>query len=159
MAVALTAHAGIEWDLEEAAADELEWISAWASLYREVRGLVHSGNVINADVADDGVILSGIVAPDGSRGIFTWARLASSAAGQSGRVRFPGLDPTASYRLRVRNEIGVARRHEATDPSWVESASTPDGILLHGAVLTVVGVPLPTLNPEQAMVFDIVRSS
>ncbi len=63
------------------------------------------------------------------------------------------------YNVRVRNEIGVASRHETADPGWVESASTSGGAVLAGTVLAVAGVPLPTLNPEQAMLFDIVRVS
>lgn len=157
LAVALTSHAGIEWDLEEADADELERISAWAALYFELREVLHSGNVVNADLADDATMLSGVIAADGSRGIFTWARLTSSAAGQSGRVRFPGLDPHADYRVRIRDEIGVASRHETADPSWVVAALSPEGVPLPGSVLAVGGVPLPTLNPEEAMVFDVIR--
>ncbi len=45
-------------------------------------------------------MLYGTVAPGGERALFTWARLTTSPDGQSGRVRFPGLDPGARYRVR-----------------------------------------------------------
>jgi alpha-galactosidase len=158
LAIALTSHAGIEWDLRNASEEDLQRISAWAATYREFRPLIHSGRIVNADLADETAMLSGIVARDGSRALFTWARLSTSAQGQSGRVRLPGLDPNARYVVRVRDEFGDVSRHETADPAWVTAASTPAGASLPGSVLAVAGVPLPTLNPEQAMIFDIKRT-
>lgn len=155
--VALTAHAGIEWDLQEADDDELARIARWAEVYRELRGLIHSGRIVNADLADEATALTGIVAQDGSRAVYTWARLVTSAPGQSGRVRFPGLDPEARYAVRIRDEFGQASRHQAADPAWITAALEPAGVALPGSVLAVAGVPLPTLNPQQAMLFDLVR--
>ncbi|QIZ97675.1 alpha-galactosidase [Leifsonia sp. PS1209] len=155
--VALTAHAGIEWDLQEADDEELAVIAQWGAVYRELRGLIHSGRIVNADVADDATVFTGIVADDGSRAVYTWARLATSAPGQSGRVRFPGLDPDARYSVRIRDEFGPASRHQSADPSWITAALDQAGTMLPGSVLAVAGVPLPTLNPQQAMFFDLVR--
>ncbi|GAA0422482.1 alpha-galactosidase [Leifsonia naganoensis] len=155
--VSLTAHAGIEWDLQEADDVELETIARWGAVYRELRDLIHRGRVVNADLADEATVLTGIVAQDSSRAIHTWARLATSAAGQSGRVRFPGLDAAARYSVRIRDEFGTARRHQSSDPEWLAAALTAEGITLPGSVLGIVGVPLPTLAPQQAMLFDLVR--
>ncbi|GIF76669.1 alpha-galactosidase [Asanoa siamensis] len=155
LAVSLTAHAGIEQDLTAASPADLAIIAAWSALYREFRPLLHTGRVVNADLADDAVALYGTVARDGSRALFTWLRFRTSPAGQTGRVRFPGLDPAARYRVVVRTELGAASRHQADDPDWVAHAP----IELSGAVLAVAGVPLPTLNPQQAMLFDIERTS
>ncbi|MGH1549718.1 alpha-galactosidase [Leifsonia poae] len=155
--VALTAHAGIEWDLQEADEDELATIARWAAVYRELRDLIHTGRVVNADLADDTTGLTGIVAQDGARALFSWVRLSTSAPGQSGRVRFPGLDASARYTVRIRDEFGDASRHQSADPSWITAALTPEGVALPGSVLAVAGVPLPTLNPQQGMLFDLVR--
>ncbi|MEV0716469.1 alpha-galactosidase [Asanoa sp. NPDC050611] len=155
LAVSLTAHAGIEQDLTAATPAELATIAAWSALYREFRPLLHTGRMVNADLADDAVALYGTVAQDGSRALFTWLRFRTSAAGQTGRVRFPGLDPAARYRIAIRDEIGAASRHQADDPAWLGQAP----LELSGAVLTVAGVPLPTLNPQQAMLIDIERTS
>lgn len=155
--VALTSHAGIEWDLQEADEEELERIARWGAAYRELRGLIHTGRVVNADLADEATILSGIVADDGSRAICTWARLATSAPGQSGRVRFPGLDASARYTVRIRDDFGPTSRHQSSDPSWITAALAPEGVELPGSVLAVAGVPMPTLNPQQAMLFDLKR--
>jgi len=154
LAVALTAHAGIEWDLAQASDADLEAIASWSALYRELRGLIHSGRVINADLADDETMLTGIIAQDGARALYTWARLGTSGAGQSGRVRLPGLDPEARYLVKVRNEIGDASRRQTEDPSWM---SAPNGVDLPGSVLALAGIPLPTLDPQQAILLDVTR--
>jgi alpha-galactosidase len=152
----LTAHAGIEQDLTVASEDELATIAAWSQLYREFRPLLHTGRVVNADLADHATALYGTVARDHSRALFTWVRFQTSAAGQSGRVRFPGLDRTARYRVAIREELGAASRHQGRDPQWVARAAEHP-IELSGAVLAGAGVPMPTLNPQQAMLIDIGR--
>ncbi|SED52550.1 alpha-galactosidase [Ruania alba] len=150
----LTAHAGIEWDLTTASEAELAAITAWADLYRELRPLLHTGRVVNADLADEAVALTGVIAQDGSRAVFVWSRATSSPSGQSGRVRLPGLDPRSRYRLRLRDELGGTRRHQVQDPAWLTEAAA-NGLDLDGTVLTVVGIPLPTLNPQQALLLDV----
>ena len=159
LATSLTAHAGIECDLTDVDDEELGVIAAWGATYRELRGLIHSGRVVNGDIADEASVLTGIVAQDGGRALYTWSRLATSESGQSGRVRFPGIDPRARYVVRVRTELGDASRHESVDPAWLAAALGEAGAELPGAVLAVAGVPLPTLNPQQAMVFDVVRAA
>lgn len=153
---ALTAHAGIEADLTRADDAQLTAIRAWADLYRELRPLVHSGRIVNADLADDATQLSGIVAHDGSRALFTWARLATSADGQVGRIPFPGLDAAARYAVRIRTEAGQAKRRDVAPPEWIARALACE-VVLPGAVLAAAGVPLPTLDPQQAMLFDVRR--
>lgn len=150
---ALTAHAGIEQDLTAVDDEQLALIARWGAMYREFRGLLHSGRVVNADLADDTTMLSGIIAEDGAEGLFTWARLATSAPGQSGRVRFPGLDRGRDYLVSVREDLGAASRH-GNDPTWVALA-VESPVRMPGAVLTDAGIPLPTLNPQQAMLIQV----
>ncbi|WP_245866904.1 alpha-galactosidase [Diaminobutyricimonas aerilata] len=155
LATTLFASAGIEWDITTCSADELDRLRAWADLYKEVRELVATGRRVHADLADDQTLLHGSVAADGSRALYAWARLDTSPAGQAGRVPFPGLDRGRDYRMRVRRELGDVSLHQGAGPEWLESADA-DGVVLPGVVLGEVGVPLPTLNAGQALVFDLV---
>jgi alpha-galactosidase len=152
----LFAHAGIERDVTRCDERELELLARWAALYKRVRGMLHTGSLVNADLDDPAAGLRGVVAADGDSALFAWRRVATSPAGQTGRVRFPGLRPEAAYRVRVIEELGAASRHQGADPEWVAAAST-DWIELPGSLLTVAGVPLPTLNPQQAMLFELRR--
>lgn len=151
----LFAHAGIEWDLTTCSEKELDTIAQWAELYRSKRSLIHTGTVVNADLADPAVSLRGVVAADGSEALFVWTRVATSGAGQIGRVRFPGLASDANYEVRIREELGAVSRH-GRDPEWV-GAAVAAPVTIPGSVLAVAGVPLPTLNPVQAMLIDVRR--
>lgn len=155
-AVALFGHAGIEMDLSQSDSATLHALAAWSALYRELRPLLHSGFVVNGDPeeTDEGTWLVGVVDQRARSAVFLWARTASSGAGQSGRVRFPGLDPAADYVLRVREEFGGALRNQAEDPAWLAGATTAPPVL-RGALLTTAGIPLPTLAVQQAMVLHL----
>ncbi|MGO1054816.1 alpha-galactosidase [Crossiella sp. CA198] len=153
-ATALFGHAGIEADLTKLSADQLAKFTAWAGLYREFRPLLHSGRVVRADLEGEVTLLHGVVGPDSA--LFCWARLASSVEGQSGRVRFPGLDATADYRVRIRTELGLPTGRQVAAPGWITDAQR-DWVRLPGAILTTAGVPLPTLDPQQAMLIEFRR--
>ncbi|HEY2674290.1 MAG TPA: alpha-galactosidase [Rugosimonospora sp.] len=157
LVTSLFAHAGIEWDLTRCTTEELRALRDWATLYREVRDLIHGGRSVHADLDDPAVALHGVVAPDSSRALYAWVRYATSGAGQSGRVQLPGIEPAGTYRVRVRHEIGAGSRHQSAGPGWFEAAYA-GGVILSGAVLAIAGVPLPTLNPEQAILLDVQRT-
>ncbi|MFG3023175.1 alpha-galactosidase [Streptomyces sp. NPDC048254] len=153
---ALFGHAGIEQDLNECSAEELTRLTAWGTLYRELRPLLHTGRTVRADLEDESRVLHGVVAQDGSRALYSWARVATSPEGQSGRTPFPGLDPDARYRLRVRTELGLPSFHQVAPPLWL-TAAVDDWLTLPGAVLTTAGLPMPTLNPAQALLVEVHR--
>ncbi|HEY3953827.1 MAG TPA: alpha-galactosidase [Streptosporangiaceae bacterium] len=152
LATALFGHAGIEQDLTACSPAELDRLAAWARMYREFRPLLHTGTVVRADLADEAVLLHGVVSRDGEAALFCWARLATSAAGQSGRVQFPGLAADAGYRVRIRGE--QPSMHQTAPPAWVAQALA-GWVGIPGAVLAVAGLPMPTLNPEQAMLIEV----
>jgi len=149
---ALFGHAGLEWDLSAATPEEHAAIAAWTSLYRELRGLLHSGITVRADDVDAGALLQGIMRPDAREAVFAWVRTETSGTGNTARVPFPGLDPRTTYRVRVREEVGPASRHQIVDPAWLRA---DEDFSCTGAVLAQ-GLPLPQLNPGQAMLLHFV---
>lgn len=151
---ALFGHAGIEDDLTARTPAQRAALGRWAALYKELRGLLHGGQVVRADLGDEATQLHGVVAPDGGAALYCWARTETSVAGQSGRVRLPGLTPGRSYRVRIRTEAGLPALHQVTGPLWCTAAL--DGWApMPGAVLTGAGLPMPTLNPGQALLIEI----
>ncbi|MEV6010577.1 alpha-galactosidase [Streptomyces sp. NPDC051976] len=158
MVTALFGHAGIEQDLAVCTPEEIARLTAWAGLYREFRPLLHTGRVVRADLRGDATLLHGVVAADGGRALFCWARLTTSAEGQSGRIRLPGLDSCVSYRVRIRTELGLPSAHQTAGPAWTARAAD-DWLPLPGALLAGAGLPMPTLNPEQALLIEVERVS
>jgi len=169
LATALFAHAGIEWDLTRCTPEELAQLRAWAGLYREVRGLLHSGTTVRADLHDPSLVLHGVVAVDRSEALYSLARTTTGAARWPGRLRLPGLDPARRYAVRLRAEAGVARRHQNPDPVWLAGAGhgwpggSPSGTgsaagptpVLSGETLTHVGVTVPTLAATNTVVLHL----
>ncbi|MFE6974062.1 alpha-galactosidase [Streptomyces sp. NPDC057682] len=151
---ALFGHAGIEDDLTARTPDERAALTRWAALYKEVRGLLHGGRVVRADLGDDATYLHGVVAPDARTALYCWARTATSVPAQSGRVPLPGLVPERAYRIRIRTEAGLPSFHQVTAPAWYGAAL--DGwVPVPGTVLTRAGLPLPTLDPAQALLIEV----
>jgi alpha-galactosidase len=163
LATALFGHAGIEQDLTACGPDELARITAWTAMYRELRPLLHSGRTVRADLTgpDDpdreARLLHGVVAHDGSAAVYCWARTATSTEAQSGRVPLPGLAADGRYRVRVRTDLGVPSLHQTAGPAWLTEALA-GWVELPGAVLAVAGVPMPTLNPGQALLLEVRRA-
>ncbi|MGC4865241.1 alpha-galactosidase [Micromonospora sp. DT53] len=153
LVTALFGHAGIEWDLLSCDPHELEALARWARLYRELRPLLHGGRTVRADDVDEGALLHGVVDPDRKHAVYAWVRTATSATAHTPRVALPGLDPRRRYRVRIRPETGPASRHQVADPAWLSGAE--QGVVLSGRVLTRDGVPLPLLNPGQAMLLEL----
>jgi alpha-galactosidase len=151
---ALFGHAGIEWDLTKCSPQELQAITTWVGLYKELRPLLHDGTTVRGDHIDAGALLHGVVARDQAEAIFAWVRLDPSATGHTPRVPLPGLDPERSYLVRVRDELGQASRHQVSDPAWM-SAAQP--MMFTGAVLAL-GLPLPVLNPGQGLLVQVSES-
>ncbi|CAH0204530.1 Alpha-galactosidase [Microbacterium oxydans] len=152
MTTALFGHAGIEWDITRCTPEEREALTRWTALYRELRPLLHSGVTVRADAVDEETMLHGVVAVDGSRGVFAWVRLGTSVDALTPRTRIPGLLAGERYRLRVREELGAVARHQVADPAWLDA-----GIEATGSFLESVGVPLPLLAPGSALLLEAVR--
>ena len=154
MLLALQGHAGLEWDIAQCTPAELEALAAWSALYREVRGLLHSGDPVRVDVPDDGLLVTGTLAADRQEALFSVARLQTSGQAVPGLVPLPGLDPGRTYSLRVRTEAGTPHTVQTSPPAWWADALR-EGVRLSGAVLAGVGLPLPVLAPAQGLLLHL----
>ncbi len=152
--VSLFGHFGIEWDLTLATDAERTELARWIALYKEVRDLLHTGDIVRADAADPQLWVHGVVSSDRSRGIFALVQLGTSVQSPAGRVRLPGLDPDGRYRLTPL-EPGNAPEGPTTAPLpwWATQPELP------GRALAEVGVQAPTLFPERLVLLDVERIS
>lgn len=146
---ALFGHAGIEWDLDACSEPERAALTTWTALYRELRGLLHTGDVVRADHPDPGAWLHGVVAADRREALFAYVRLATSPDALPGRLRLPGLDPAATYRVEHRQELGPAAH--GGWPAWWRQGRT----VAAGAALAAVGLPAAPLGPGQGVLVHV----
>jgi len=148
---ALVGHAGIEWDITECSPQEVRGLRAWADLYKELRGLLHSGRTVRADHPDPGSWVYGVVSRDRRQAAFVHVRRETSSQCPPARLRLPGLDPAVEYVVRRREEAGsdpVAARF--VPPWWGRGHARATG-----AVLERVGLPAPGLHPGQAALLHL----
>ncbi len=151
LATALFGSAGIEWNLATASEAELAAVAAWTTQYRRLRPLLHGGRVVRADAADPAQLVPGVVASDRRQAVFSVAMLASATTALPPAVRMPGLDPDADYTVRVL-DLGRARTVQDANPAWFDAGE----VRLTGRMLAEVGLPMPLLAPENALVFELV---
>lgn len=156
MLVALGGHAGLEWDITECSPEDLERLRAWSGLYRELRGLLHSGDVVRSDHPDPAYVVGGVVAADRSEGVLTVVQVQSARGVTPGRLPLPGFDPDRRYRVRVRAEAGLPEVVQIAPPSWWAPALA-EGLEVSGAVLGTVGLSLPVLTPAQGFLLHLTK--
>lgn len=157
---ALFGHFGMEWDvrsIQGAARDELR---RFVGLYKEHRALIHSGSRVTADLADDALILHGVtaggtVAEGTTAALFALVSTRTQAAEQPGRLGIPGLEDARSYRVDAIFPTPDDADHEHTfahvqAPGWLAG-----GAVASGKFLAEVGLPMPALYPEHAVLLKI----
>ena len=149
---ALFGHLGIEWDLTAATEDELAELTAWVELYKRIRPLLHTGDVVHADHPDPALNVHGVVAPDRSQAVFAIVQTATSLHAPVGPVQLPGLDPHARYRLTPLPPGDVVAGHTRSSLPW-----WADGVILPGRMLAENGVQAPTLHPERLVLVQAQR--
>jgi alpha-galactosidase len=154
MLLALGGHAGLEWDITTCSPDELDALRRWSGLYHELRPLLHGGDAVRVDHPDDSLAVSGVVAPDRSAAVFTVVSVRSGRGVSPGVVPLPGLDPDATYLLRVRDEAGLPAVVQVSPPAWWTAATGP-GLRVTGGALSEVGLALPVLSPAQGFLLHL----
>jgi alpha-galactosidase len=179
---ALFGHFGMEWDVREVQGEQREELKRFIALYKEHRGLIHSGRMVRADVPDESLMLHGVVAGSAGSGaagsvatgsvatgsvaadsvatgttaaLFALVSTRTSFAELLGRVALPGLEAARHYRVEaIFPAPGDADYgHTFTQiqpPAWLAS-----GAEASGRFLAEVGLPMPNLNPEHALVLKV----
>jgi alpha-galactosidase len=154
-ATALFGHAGVEWDVGAASPEELAALASWIGFYKRQRRLLHGGDVVNGDHPDPAAAVHGVVAPDRSRALYAYVQLATSHLAVPAPVRLPGLDPARRYRVLPVHPAGPPRTRHLVPPPWYRDGE----ITLAGAVLGSVGLAMPVLDPEQALLLQVAVAS
>lgn len=158
-AAAFLGHFGVEWDLRELSDAEVAELSAWVAAYKDLRGLVATGRVVTAgDTDPDAASVRGVVAEDGSEGVWTLVTPHLSADSRR-RVTLPGLAGGRRYRLEVAAPASLGPGW--LTPRWLRDApglgeGRDDDPAYAGTLLTRAGLDLQTWAPDQVVVVHAV---
>ena len=146
-ATAVFGHFGIEWDLTQASDEEFEQLGWWVDWYKRNRDTICTGTLVRADLADPEVYFKGVVAAD--KAIFSLSMLRVTSSTSLGRLRFPGLDPAARYRVTV---IDRQLMPDEFRQAWAKAP-----LEATGAQLATVGLRSPYTRPSTAVLFELER--
>ena len=145
---ALWGHMGVEWDLTEADDATRERLASIIAMHKELRGLLHSGVTVHADLPDDDVLrIEGVVAPDGSDALFEIASLGQLLAWPTAPRPLPGLDPSRRYHVRL---AAPAYPELSLTAGWMD-----EGVTLPGSYLSTTGLALPVLHPDHLVLLRV----
>jgi alpha-galactosidase len=151
-ATALFGHQGLEWDLAAATEAERAAVASWLAFVRDWRAVLHTGTVVRADRADPSAWLHGVVGAE--RALYAFVQLTTSALAVPEPARLPGLDPDRRYTVRPAHPAGPPEPAGHAPPAWLAAG----GIELPGRVLAAVGLPMPVLHPEEAILLEVTRT-
>ncbi|MCC6495464.1 MAG: alpha-galactosidase [Propionibacteriaceae bacterium] len=174
-ATAVFGHLGIEWDLRKASPAELAELAAWIEFYKQHRRLLLGGDLVRIDFPDSSLTAFGVVAPDRSRAIYSFATTATHDTALLGRLRFPGLDRSRHYRVRP---ILVGRLPSGLrPPQWwgierdlskelddltagrgprFSQVTAELGVAVSGDLLSGVGLAEAPVNPDHAVLYEVI---
>jgi len=153
-ATAMFGWLGVEWNILQASDQERARLAQMISLHKRHRELLHSGHMFRGDHADHTVVVHGVVAKDKSEALVNVSRIASGASTHTAPVTVPDLDGESHYEVSVALAPTVHALHRA-HPSWM----SVDSFTMTGAQLAHVGINMPALMPESAMVLHLTRMS
>ncbi len=153
-AAALFGSFGIEWNLLKASERDLTDVTAVVALHKELRGLLHSGDVVRLDHPDPEILAHGVVAADRSEAVFAVTRMNTATSLHASPIRLVGLDPTQSYDVRLLEPMGPVRGPARSQPNWLTTGARLTGRELGGS-----GLHGPVLNPETTLLIRVTAAS
>ncbi|EQB4446321.1 MAG: alpha-galactosidase [Pluralibacter gergoviae] len=154
---ALFGHLGLELDPLNVSEAEREGYRRYAALYKQWRGLIHSGTQWRLDMPDATTQAQGIVSRDSGQALFMVSQLAMPYYTLMMPLRLAGLAPDAQYRLSLVDHpnlglTGAGGHTMRKFPAWMTSEVTASGEWLMQA-----GIALPILDPESAILIGVER--
>lgn len=152
-ATATFGHPGMEWDIASTSVEERDALRSWVSFVKEHRDLLHSGDVVRADYPDSAGWVHGVVATDKSSALFAYVQMASTVYERPLPATLPGLEADRTYRVKAVYPAGKPGAVHRFQPAWLDAGE----LVLPGRVLAAVGVALPTLHPEQALLLQVTQ--
>jgi alpha-galactosidase len=149
-ASALFGHLGVEWNIVGAGPEARERLAKVIAVHKRFRPLLHSGRVRRFDHPNVEVVAHAVIAADQSEALVSVAQVATSPTHPVAPVRITGLDPGRQYRVEEVPLPGHRRGPAKSAPDWVAQ-----GVTVSGQTLATVGVSLPILHPESAMLIHV----
>jgi alpha-galactosidase len=151
-ATAVFGHLGVECNLLALDARELDALAEVIALHKRLRPLLHGGDSVRFDT-EPAYLAHGVYAADRSEAIVSFAVVTTALSLTPPPLRLPGLDPDATYHVEHVVLPGERGGPTRLPPGWFG-----DGVRSTGRRLGSLGLQLPALHPETAVLVQLTRS-
>ena len=148
---ALFGSMGVEADVRAFSERERAALKDWIAVHKAHRALIHGGRVLRQEHPDPGAVATMVA--DGGGALASFAQLARPFRAGLDPLRLVGLDPAASYRVRLLNPPQLSEAGRRRTPALLGGGT----ILATGRMIETGGLPLPILRPGQIAVFLLER--
>jgi alpha-galactosidase len=145
---------GVEADVRKLQPVEADVLARWIGIYKAWRGVLHGGRFSQGRTAN-GVWW---LAQQGGRAILGVFTQSAPASMHHAPLRLPSLVSDGIWRLRLLGMAGQERARGDASAPWLE-ALRHAGVACAATELRHIGLPLPNMNPESALVFSLESQS
>ena len=149
--VAMFGHLGVEMDPRKLNAKDRETLALHIALYKNFRGLLHSGRLLRWR-SEDGADATICVSNDADEALALVCRTEVSRHAHAAPIRFPGLDRAARYRITLPEPWPEIAKRRIPDPEAWRSGQT-----FSARVLEETGLSLPVADPQTAWLIHLAR--
>ncbi len=148
-ATALFGHFGVECDLLELSENELDDLAEVITTHKRFRHLLHCGDTVRFDT-EDPYSAHGIYAAGLTEALISFAVIAPVPSLTPPPLLLPGLDPSRRYEIKRVPLPGERPGPTYSLPSWWNKT-----MVLRGEELAQLGLQLPPLHPESAVLIHL----
>ncbi len=149
-ATAMFGHMGVEADLLDMSDNDKNILKDAFALHKKHRELIHSGKLVRID-APAGCNAFGVLSSDKQHALYSYAQLDTLREALPGILKFPELDPTTRYHLKLIWPTQII----TPPPHRLETSGLmSEGYEASGEILMKAGLQLPLMTPETCLIFE-----
>jgi len=153
--LALQGQYGFEIDARRLDAQEVVTLQHYTQLYKHHRDWFSSARYWQLPTTTPALLASGQVAHDGHCALFSVVATLSMPYTRAGTLALRGLDARARYRLELESSnVADLAPFNKTIPAWCE-----EPVVTTGELLMTMGVPLPVMPPQSALLIGCHREA
>lgn len=149
---ALAGHMGVELDPVKVPEQEKSAFAKYIALHKEFRGLLHSGRSFRLNASDRQQHIYGVKGDDEL--VITVCQLSMPEYALPSPLRISCIDIDATYEVRLVEMPDTSFQLMKQRPQWLDQTLT-----LGGDNLKEIGLTLPILDPESALMIHLKKVS
>lgn len=149
-AVALFGHMGVEADVRKLTDADAQTLQHWIGIYKSWRDVLHGGTFTQGRTAN-GVWW---MARQGGRALLGVFTQTAPLTMHHAPLNLLPLAGDQDWQVRLLGSAGQERARANAPAPWLQALRT-QGVRCNAAELRNIGLPLPNMNPESALVFSL----